>query len=175
MTLAAWVQAFATVALVVITITYAVLTNRVAKSAQRTSAAAERALLLDVAPIVFPRRTVQGPDVTGSLHNLGGRAALEIDMKVFLDQVEVWRNSVTLIKENDKKTWEFAYDPKQTGIRATALFTIECTYMSLTGDLFRTVKRYRSGEQHEFEVLFKGPTGWQRLSLTENLDLESGL
>ena len=167
---AAWVQAVATLVLVGVTIAYVVLTNRMASSAERAAWAAERTMLLDVAPIVFPRRKVESPGVTGSLHNLGGRPAIEVQMRGLLDGVEVFKHSETLIRPTEQKNWMFAYDQTQTGIRANADFSIESTYQSLTGDSFRTVKRYRPGSQHEFEVWHERGSEWRRLSVAGDLD-----
>ena len=160
-------QAVATVVLVVVTWTYVRLTRRVSMAAEAASRAAERALILDIAPIVLPRRTVGRGKVSGSLHNIGGRPAIEVEMEVFIGEVLVGKNAETLIRPGEQKNWEVVYDPNQTGITANAPFSIRSTYGAMTGDGFRTVKRYRPGDRHEFEVFLQVDDDWRRLSIAE--------
>jgi hypothetical protein len=110
--------------------------------------------------------------VRGSLHNIGSRPATEVHLSVLLDGTSVGTpEAITLIKPDQMATWGITYDPNQTGIRANAQFTLECTYLSITGDHFRTVKRYRPDEQHDFEVWYMEATDkWTQLSTSQNFD-----
>lgn len=170
MTAAAWVQAIATVVLVIVTAIYVKLTRQLSKAAHTAARAAERGLILDAAPIILPRRTVGSGKVHGSLHNIGGRPAIEVNMEVFLGDVRVGQNDETLIRSGEQRNWEIVYDPNQAGITANALFTVTCTYGAMTGDEFRTIKRYQPGGQHEFEVFVRAEEQWQRLSIVEAED-----
>lgn len=170
MTAAAWVQAISTVVLVVVTGVYVWLTNRLSRAAQTTAQAAERGLLLDAAPIILPRRTVGSGMVKGSLHNIGGRPAIEIEMELLVGDKKVGGHVETMLRSGEQRNWEIAYDPNQTGILANTPFVIRCTYRAMTGDAFRTSKRYNPGDRHDFEVFFRQSDGWTRLSVVEGLD-----
>jgi hypothetical protein len=172
MTAAAWVQAISTVVLVVVTAIYVRLTIRLSKAAQATARASERGLLLDVAPIVLPRRSVGTGAVSGSLHNIGGRPAIEIEMEVMLGEKKAGDHVETMLRSGEQRNWKVSHDPNMTGVLANAPFTIKCDYKAMTGDEFRTVKRYNPGERHDFAVFYKDGGNWVQLSLSEDINAQ---
>jgi hypothetical protein len=91
-------------------------------------------------------------------------------MEILLGEIRVGGHNETLIRPGDQKNWKIVYDPNQAGVLANAPFTINCTYHAITGDTFRTTKRYHSGERHDFQVFLQEGNAYRRLSITDDLD-----